>query len=234
MYILSFIDLHIQTQIHTYIIGYARTFVAWAREYGEPYSACKPSFIQWQKGHNLISLLVPPIGIYRMYVWSKYGKTPTAILPAEEKIHPQQCGGGDDDDDDDDDCITTRGSVVTLPIMEPGVVPKNQLNQTLNDTSATTKTTSALWFLSTTTDVGACAGACQSSSACAAGSCGTSGCGGTCGGNALLTVVIAVIVVVVVVVEVVVIVIVVVVAVAVVVIIAVVIVVVVVAVEVVV
>ena len=155
------------------MVGYARTFVAWAQKYGEPYSACKPSFFQWQKGHNLLSLVVPPIGLYRLYVWNKYGyKAPTAILPVDEKIHPHY---------DDDDCATIRGSVVTIPVMDSGVVPKNQLNNTLNDTSAT-KTSSALWFLTTATDVGSCAGACQSS-VCAAGSCGTSGCGGTCGGN---------------------------------------------------
>eukprot|EP01036_Dinobryon_divergens_P036709 gene36709-47853_t len=100
-----------------------------------------------------------------------YGnKAPTAILPVDEKIHPHY---------DDDDCATIRGSVVTIPVMDSGVVPKNQLNNTLNDTSAT-KTSSALWFLTTASDVGSCAGACQSS-VCAAGSCGTSGCGGTCG-----------------------------------------------------
>ena len=147
--------------------GYARTFVFWARKYGEPYSACKPSFFQWQKGHNLLSLAVLPIGVYRLYVWSKYSKTAAAILPTEEKIHPQ-------------DDSSPRGSVVTVPVMEPSVVPQNQLNNNLNDCSET-KTSSALWLFSSV-DTSPCAGSCKSS-VCAAGSCGTSGCGGSCGGS---------------------------------------------------
>eukprot|EP01036_Dinobryon_divergens_P029571 gene29571-38689_t len=73
-----------------------------------------------------------------------------------------------------------RGSVVTVPVMEPSVVPQNQLNNNLNDCSES-KTSSALWFFSAF-DSSGCAGACESS-ACAAGSCGTSGCGGSCGGG---------------------------------------------------
>eukprot|EP01036_Dinobryon_divergens_P031388 gene31388-40777_t len=95
-------------------------------------------------------------------------KVAATILPADEKIHP------------DDDCCTIRGSVATVPVMEPSIVPKNKLNENLDD-STDKQTTSVLWF-SSAAGSGGCAGTCESS-VCAAGSCGTSGCGGSSGSN---------------------------------------------------
>eukprot|EP01035_Chromulina_nebulosa_P036302 gene36302-48882_t len=95
--------------------GYARTFIFWAQAYKEPYSSTKPTFGQWQRGHNIVSLVVPPVGIYRLYVWNKFSNLAAPVVPVAEKVDPH--GGGN------------PISVVGVPVMEPGTVPRNQLSR---------------------------------------------------------------------------------------------------------
>jgi hypothetical protein len=98
--------------------GYARTFFfVGPRSIGEPYSSVRPSFFHWQKGHNLLSIVCP----YRLFIWNKYSKAAATILPADEKIHL------------DDDGSTIRGSMATVPVMEPSIVPKIKLNENFPD-----------------------------------------------------------------------------------------------------
>ena len=147
--------------------GYARTFIFWARKYGEPYSSNKPSFSQWQSGHNFLSL-IPPVGAYRLYVWYTYSNLSTPAVPVAEKV----------DSHTDDNPI----SVVGVPVMEPGTIPRNQLSRNISDSrTTTTSSTQSTVFVAGYT--GGCAGSCGSSGGCAAGSCGVGGCGGSCGGR---------------------------------------------------
>ena len=37
-----------------------------------PYSSILPEFKHWQSGHNVASLLCPPIGVYRILKWRKH------------------------------------------------------------------------------------------------------------------------------------------------------------------
>ena len=148
-------------------VGYARTFIFWAQAYKEPYSSTKPTFSQWQRGHNMVSLVVPPVGIYRLYVWNKFSNLPAPVVPVAEKIDPHGGGGN-------------PISVVGVPVMEPGTVPRNQLSRNVGDSTNSNNNNSSyapVWIVG----VGGCAGSCGSAG-CAAGSCGTGGCGGTCGG----------------------------------------------------
>ena len=147
--------------------GYARTFIFWARKYGEPYSSNKPSFSQWQSGHNFLSL-IPPVGAYRLYVWYTYSNLSAPAVPVAEKV----------DSHTDDNPI----SVVGVPVMEPGTIPRNQLSRNISD-SKTTTTSSSQSTIFVAGYTGGCAGSCGSSGGCAAGSCGVSGCGGSCGGR---------------------------------------------------
>ena len=147
--------------------GYARTFIFWARKYGEPYSSNKPSFSQWQSGHNFLSL-IPPVGAYRLYVWYTYSNLSAPAVPVAEKV----------DSHTDDNPI----SVVGVPVMEPGTIPRNQLSRNISDSrTTTTSSTQSTVFVAGYT--GGCAGSCGSSGGCAAGSCGAGGCGGSCGGR---------------------------------------------------
>ena len=147
--------------------GYARTFIFWARKYGEPYSSNKPSFSQWQSGHNFLSL-IPPVGAYRLYVWYTYSNLSAPAVPVAEKV----------DSHTDDNPI----SVVGVPVMEPGTIPRNQLSRNISDSKTTTSSsTQSTIFVAGYT--GGCAGSCGSSGGCAAGSCGAGGCGGSCGGR---------------------------------------------------
>ena len=150
-------------------VGYARTFIFWAQKYGEPYSTTKPTFTQWQRGHNFLSLVVPPVGVYRLYVWNKFSNLAAPVVPVAERVDPSSSGN--------------PISVVGVPVMEPGTAPRNQLSRNVSDSSTTTtnnnnNNSGVLWIVG----VGGCAGSCGSAG-CAAGSCGTGGCGGSCGGR---------------------------------------------------
>jgi hypothetical protein len=52
--------------------AYARTFIFWSKAFNESYSAHAPDRTAWQKNHAASSILMPPYGLYRLYVWKKH------------------------------------------------------------------------------------------------------------------------------------------------------------------
>ena len=139
--------------------AYARTYIFWARAYGEPYSSVKPEFSDWQKGHNFMSYAVFPIGVYRYCIWSRYSN----LASASASISAKEGDNGN---------VVAPTHVIGVPVNTPLiVVPANNITKNANASKANPQQSQ-------------CAGGCGSG-ACAAGSCGAAGCGGSCGGAAL-------------------------------------------------
>ena len=52
---------------------FARTCLLWAKTHKTEYSSLeRPDFWAWQRNHVLLSLLVPPVGLYRLIKWRRY------------------------------------------------------------------------------------------------------------------------------------------------------------------
>lgn len=55
-------------------VAFAKTYIHWSKYYDEPYSPSTPSFFSWLRGHYRLSLLLPPVGLYRLFTWMRYRK----------------------------------------------------------------------------------------------------------------------------------------------------------------